>query len=213
MIGLRTTAFDRVLKPGRLAGRLRRTWSRTLRRFQRDESGATAIEFAFFGTLMLILMMVLFQYAIVYLARQNLDNAVQVGARALMTGSFQRGSSTNSGAAAIIGNLRTIMCGNADAPALFYTCSDLRVDVKVAGAAGSVPAVDDKTGTWSSGFGTSYSCPGPKSIAVIRAAVRLPLFVPMFKLGLAGFSGNAALVQSATVIRIEPYPVTGAGSC
>lgn len=184
-----------------------------LRRFLGDDSGASAIEFAFFGTLMLILMMVLFQYAIVYMARQNLDNALQVGARALMTGSFQRGTSSTANAATITSNLRAVMCGNSDAPALFYTCNDMKVDVRISGSGGSGPAVDAKTGTWSDTFGTSYSCPGPTSIAVIRAAVRLPLLVPMFKLGLSGFAGNAALVQAATVIRVEPYPVTGAGKC
>lgn len=187
--------------------------SGALHRLVRNDGGAVAIEFAFFGTLMVIVMMVLIQYAIVYLARQNLDNALQIGARALMTGSFQRSSAGTTDVAAITGNLRSIMCGTSHAPALFYTCNDLKVDVKISGSGASGPAVDAKTGTWSDSFGTGYACPGPKSVAVIRAAVRLPLIVPMFKLGLAGFAGNAALVQSATVIRIEPYPVTGAGPC
>ncbi|MEH3119091.1 MAG: pilus assembly protein [Methylorubrum populi] len=188
-----------------------------LRRFSRDEGGVYAVEFAFFGTLLVILVMVLLQYAIVFLARQNLDNAMQVAKRSLLTGNFQKANAGSTDQAKILSAFRAQMCGTSAALAIFYTCDNLKVDVQVSGtfnpSSSSGSAVDGSTGDWTKGFGTTYVCPSPQSIAVVRAAVKLPLFVPMFNLGFPGFSGNAALLQSAAVFRVEPYQGGSAGTC
>lgn len=188
-----------------------------LRRYAADEGGVYTIEFAFFGALLILLLMALIQYGMIFTARRNLDSALQIATRSLLTGSFQNAGTNALDQASILAKLRGLMCGTQAAPTAFYTCDNLKIDVQIASSFSSAGAasapVDSQTGTWSKGFGTSYTCPSPKSIATVRAAVKLPLFLPMFKLGFGGFSGNAALLQSAAVFRVEPYQYSGSGRC
>lgn len=189
-----------------------------LRRFRRDEGGAYAIEFAFFGSLLLALMLVLMQYTVVLLARQNLETALQTATRSLLTGSFQNDNIKSTDQAAILANMRNLMCGGSPSPAVFFKCENLKVDVQVSGTYNNnlwnTSAVDTGSGDWSKGFGTGYKCPSARSIAIVRAAVKVPLLTPLFlKLGIDSFSDGAALLQSASVFRVEPYQSSNPAAC
>ncbi len=188
-------------------------------RFVEDESGAYVIEFAFFGSLFVAVILILFQYAFVHLARLNLDASLQVATRALLTGSFQSSNGATLTPEKTLQNMRALMCGGSNAPVVFFSCDNLKVDVQVSTTsfdtnAWSDSAVDSKSGGWSKSFGQNYQCPGSQSIAIVRAAVKLPLIAPLFlQIGMRNFSDGAVLLQSASVFRVEPYDKSLTGGC
>lgn len=188
------------------------------RGFARDEGGAYAIEFAFFGSLLLAMMLILMQYAVVHLARQNLDTALQTATRSLLTGTFQNDNIKSTDQAAILASMRKLMCEGSQSPAVFFSCANLKVDVQVSSTFDNnlwnASAVDPKSGEWAKGFGTTYKCPSAQSIAVVRAGVKLPLLAPLFiKLGIDSFGDGAAMLQAASVFRVEPYQSANPAAC
>ncbi len=189
------------------------------RRFLRDEGGAYAIEFAFFGSLLIAVMLILIQYAVVHLARQNLDASLQVATRALLTGSFQSANGPAQTQAKTLEKMRAMMCGASGAPVVFFKCENLKIDVQVSSTSfdtstWKTSAVDAGTGTWSKNFGLTYQCPSSQSVAVVRAAVKLPLIAPLFlKIGMKSFGDGAVLIQAASVFRVEPFDKSPTGAC
>lgn len=184
--------------------------------FCRNTRGAYAIEFAFAGSLFIVLSLVICQYAMIYLARESLALALQQATRTLLTGSFQQSNAGLMDQNQILQNLRAVICGSTqDSRNWMFRCSDLKLDVRIANSfsssSSSTSPVDSSTGTWAAGFGSTYSCPGPKSIAVVRAAVKYPLFARGLSFGLSAFTDGSALLQSSAVFRVEPYQ-SGSGS-
>lgn len=187
---------------------------RTLRRFSRESGGAYTVEFAIVGSLFIILALVLCQYAMVYLARDSLALALQQATRSLLTGTFQQSNAGSTDQVQILRNLQASICGqNLDSHDWMFRCTDLKLDVRVASSftSSSASASAVTAGNWAAGFGSTYACPGPKSIAVVRAAVKYPLFARGLSFGLAAFSDGSALLQAAAVFRVEPYQ-SGSGS-
>lgn len=189
-----------------------------LRRFSRDDIGAYAIEFALVGNIFIGLLLAIMQYGTFFMARQSLDTALQRGVRGILTGGFQSSTTGLSDTAAILSALRTQICAKSAADTLpLFDCSQLRLDVRVAdrfsASSLSKPIVDPQTGTWVAGFGTSYTCPKPKSIVVIRAAMKYALFANPLNLKLGAFSDGSILLQSGVAFRVEPYQSAAAGGC
>src|SRR5882672_2109471 len=69
------------------AGRLMA--ARTLRRFTRQEDGATAVEFAMVAAPFLALVFAIIETAVVFFAGQTLETAVADSSRLIMTGQAQ----------------------------------------------------------------------------------------------------------------------------
>lgn len=185
-------------------------------RFLQNTDGAYTVEFAVTGSLFIVLTLIICQYAMVYMARESLTLALDQATRTLLTGNFQQSNAGSTNQAQILQNLRTAVCGSTQNYRNYmFRCSDIVLDVRVASSfstSSSYPSpVDSSTGTWASGFGTTYSCPGPKSIAVVRAALKYPVFSRSLSFGLSAFNDGSALLQSAAVFRVEPYQ-SGSGS-
>ncbi|MCJ2085266.1 pilus assembly protein [Methylobacterium sp. E-005] len=194
----------------------RRRFRSVAQRLRHDANGAYAVEFAFAGSLFIVVSLVLCQYAMVYMARESLTLALDQAVRTLLTGVFQQSNAGSTNQTQILQNLKAVVCGPTPTFRNYlFRCSDIVLDVRVASSfsasSGNASPVDGSTGTWAAGFGTTYSCPGPKSIAVVRAAVKYPLFARGLSFGLSAFTDGSALLQSAAVFRIEPYQ-SGSGS-
>lgn len=179
-----------------------------LRTFTRAEDGSYAIEFAIISSLLVVVVIGLAQFAMVFLARNSLEASLHTASRSVLTGTFQDDNADAKDAATILSNLRSMMCGaGAKTSVLSLNCANMKVDISVVsaftGAKGG--SALDGSGGWSKTFGTSYTCPGPKSIAVVRAALKYPLFVRALSFGLASFSDGSALIQSSVVFRVEQY--------
>jgi Flp pilus assembly protein TadG len=182
------------------------------RRFSGDQLGATAVEFALVSLPFLMLFVSIIQISLVYWVGQNLDDALQKGARTLYTGSFQGDNKAQKNTPSLLSNLRTKICAGGVA----FDCNNLKVDVAVSSnfSAGSVPTpVDASTGTWSSGFGERYTCAQPGAVVIITAAVKYPVALTFLNAGANAFGDGSRLIQSTVVMRAEPYDVSSGSPC
>lgn len=177
----------------------------TLRRLGRDTRGVAAVEFGLVAVPFLLLLGAIIEAALLILAQQLLDDALDRGGRAVFTGVYQDGAGTKPPAARLVAE----MCNG---PVLF-DCTKLKVEMTTAAtfSANSAAApYDPKTGTASPTFGTRFACPQGSDIVTIRAAVIIPRFFGFTGIVAAPISASEQMITATTVFRAEPYPV---GTC
>src|SRR6516165_10871442 len=104
----------------------RRRW----RAFCADRSGATAVEFALIGAPFIALLVALIQTFLVFFAQQLLEQVVIQASRTILTGQAQAQSLSQS-------QFASVVCSNVT---ILFNCSNLMIDVQVAGAWSSANA-------------------------------------------------------------------------
>ena len=166
--------------------------------FARDERGVTAIEFGFLALPFFTLILAIIQTAIMFLAIQVLDSALEDASRKIRTG---------EGAAYSLTDFRTYMCG--------YTfnllnCDDILLTSKVITDFGSVnlnPSIEDCTATTCT-LKKSYEGYEPgigKSVIQVSAYYRYPLIVVLPYFNLKNQPDNYRLISAVRVFRNEPF--------
>ena len=144
-----------------------------IRRFRKNDDGATAVEFAMVSVPFLGLLFAIFETAFVFFVTEALESAVQDSARQLMTGQKTGSSYANAGA------FRTgVVCNYVPA---FLTCSNLSVDVRTAGTSGSTTfsGASSYASTAIDTSATKY-CPGNQGdVVVMRIMYDMPVYLPM----------------------------------
>lgn len=195
---------------------------RLLRRFGRDRSGATAVEFAMVSVPFLGLLFATFQTAFVFLAQEGLDAATAVAARQLMTGQAQVLSGISSAA-----QFRDLLICSPTPPAqrilpTFITCPNLIVDVSqatsFAGANVSKSYYTNPT--------TNYNPGGANCIVIVRVVYPMPAYLSILSAnklvsnGTANTSGQTLyqgqmsyILMSTAVFRNEPFPNSTYSAC
>src|SRR4051812_8353250 len=138
-----------------------------LRAFARDERGVTAIEFGILALPFFTIILAIIQTAIMFLATQVLDSALEDASRRVRTG---------QAAAYTITDFRNYMCG--------YTyglldCSQIQIQSKDIGAFGSVSksapqSCGTSTCTWTSTW-QDFAPGASRSIMQVSAYYRYPL--------------------------------------
>lgn len=181
-----------------------------------DARGVTAVEFGIVCAPFLALLGAIVQIALMAWAQENLDFTFQQAARGLFTGKFQLSNAQSSDAATLLTALRKTMCGSGSSnPSTVYSCPGVKLDVRLGtnfASAAPIAPVNGATRTWSSSFGTNYSCAAPGSIVIATAAVEFPIFFGLWNAGLTTFADGGTLLQSTAVFRTEPY-ASGASPC
>ena len=158
--------------------RLHSRASTFLRRFARQESGATAIEFALVSSPLFLLILGLLQVGLYYATQAALDGGTTKTVEALHT-SFHTGTSaTLPTASALKASLVT------NAGGLINNNASLLVEVRQLSAltSGAVAIVDGTTD-----YGSITS------VLVLRAKASVTIFAPGF--------GSLAFVQSSAIVR------------
>jgi Flp pilus assembly protein TadG len=107
-----------LAQPGR--GAARRPRRRNLRRFGRDASGASALEFALVALPFILLLFGVLEVGLVYFANFSLENATAQGARLIRTGQAQTGGYDAA-------RFKTEVCKYLSSP---VTCAGLKIDVR-----------------------------------------------------------------------------------
>lgn len=183
----------------------------------RDTRGSAAIEFALLSGPFLVFLCSIIQVFLIVWATQNLEESLQRAARVIYTGDFQTGNKSEKDPAKLMASLKSRMCANgASVIPTAFDCSALKLNVAVSSSfasGSSASAVDDKTGTWSSGFGAAYGCANPGDIVVISAAVKYPVAFGFLNYGTPSFADGSRLIQSTAVIRTEAYNTTSGSAC
>jgi Flp pilus assembly protein TadG len=178
-----------------ISGRLWRALP--LRRFRKDQKGATAVEFGlialpFFGLLFAIL-----ESGLLFFAGLMLETAVQDSSRLVRTGQAQQASYS-------INDFKSEICSRV---VVLPSCtSKLQVDVRTSATFDSIdlsqPVVNGKLVTDQFGYTAGHG----GDIVVVRAFYEWPTFFKMLGMDYSNLSDGNHLLSATAAFKNEPFP-------
>ena len=179
-----------------LSPRAARRARRAARAWSRDQSGATAVEFALVATPFFMLLFGILELAMIFFASAIIEDGVAQAAREIRTGELQTSGQDEA-------DFRAVICERITTIA---DCSRLKVDVRTfddfSNTSMGAP-VDDDGDLDDSGF--TFEPGGAGDVVVVRVFYDWPLLGPGMVNGLANMPGNRRLISSATAFRNEPF--------
>ena len=172
-----------------------------VRRAAADVSGVTTMEFAMVAPLVIALILGAIQFAVIYLAQAELENAAEQAARLVLTNQATTGSSRQA-------NFQTAVCGYL--PALF-TCGGVMVDLEaqaVCPNSSDALTMAPPTLTYnSSGQVTNtwnYNPGSGGTLEILRVMYQCPVFSGPLDLVFSDLSNGTLLMSSTQVFQNEP---------
>jgi Flp pilus assembly protein TadG len=186
--------------PHALAGRVavRFGLARLARRFTKDQSGATAVEFGIVAVPFFALLFAILETAMAFFAAETLETAVSNASRLIRTGQAQQQGLTAA-------TFKDAVCGQLDY--LFSCSSGLYIDVKTFPTFGAVDLTTprDVAGNFKK-TGLGY-VPGKGSdIVVVRGYYEWPVFVNKLGNNLSDQPNGTHLLVAVAAFRNEPFP-------
>jgi len=184
--------LDRLPMRGPLASAKAR-----MRALARDERGVTAIEFGVLALPFFTVIFAILQTAIMFLASQVLDSALEDASRKVRTG---------EAASYSIDQFRTLMC---DSTYNLIDCSQIQLKSEVisgfANVVSTVPQSCDLTScTWTANR-QAFDPGSCRSVVQVSAYYRYPLLVVLPYFNLKNQPDNYRLLGAIRVFRNEPY--------
>lgn len=176
---------------GRLSKRLRR------RRIGRHQGGATAVEFAMVAPVFLLLVFVIAELALVFIAEEMLERATKESARLVRTGQVHASSMDKE-------EFEKRFCNNL----LFLSCSRGRLHLDVR-SYDSFAAMDTAPPVTQSGAFREGGDPDfgqANDIVVVRAFYQWPTSPIIGELTLANLENGRRLISAFAAFRNEPFP-------
>jgi Flp pilus assembly protein TadG len=171
---------------------------RGVRRIIRDQSAATAVEFALVAMPFLFMIMSVFELALVFTVATSLDSATAKAARQIRTGQLQ----TSGGATA--STFAQSICNNLGW--LSSQCTgNLSVDVRTFTSFGNVTPVNPVSNGAFSTNNLTFNMGNAGDIVLVRAYYQWTLFTPFLNGGLQALSNGKTVVTSTVAFRNEPY--------
>jgi Flp pilus assembly protein TadG len=167
-------------------------------RFRREESGATAVEFALVAVPFIALMFAIFETALAYFAGQMLETAVGDAARLIRTGEAQQQGLTAA-------TFKDKICTEL---ALLLDCANgVRVDVRKFSTFAAMTLAWPLDADGKLKWDDFVFQPGSGSdIVLVRAYYEWPLFLTMLGTNLQNVSNGKHLIGAAVAFRNEPFP-------
>jgi Flp pilus assembly protein TadG len=167
------------------------------RHFLRSRDATSAVEFALIGLPFLAILFAALQTAILLMAQEELETAVEKSARLVLTGQALNNGMTQA-------QFTSNVCGNL--PALF-NCNNLMVNMQTADSfADADPAAPALTygsngqvnNTW------SYQPGNPGSIVVLQVMYQWPVFGSLLGFNLSNLPNGKHLLIATSVFKDEP---------
>jgi Flp pilus assembly protein TadG len=182
-----------------MLGMARRRVPRILKRFRREQGGATALEFAFVAAPFLYLLLATFETGLMLFSEYVIENGVAKAGRLIRTGQVQNQNVSAS-------QFKTIICGSL---ASYLDCtSKLHVDVRKFTAFSDIdlPSPTNAEGELSDEVttGAQFQPGSPMEIVVVRAYYDWSLFTPGIT-HLANMAGGRRLLTAGAAFRNEPF--------
>jgi Flp pilus assembly protein TadG len=167
----------------------------------RDSAGTSAIEFAIVAAPFLVLIFMMLQVGLIYLANGALENAVAQGARLIRTGEAQAQSFD-------AGRFKTEVCKYLTAP---LTCSRLNLDVRTFSSFGAADLTNplDGGGNLKSAF--SYQPGVGSQVVIVRAfydwdlPTKFPKAISGIQVSLSNLKNGNLLLIATQAFRNEPF--------
>ena len=178
-----------------------------LRRWRRDDSGLTAVEFGMVATPFLLLLFGIMSVCLFYFANFTIENAVWQAARAIRTGQLQQSQGAYAGALTDADRktaFKKYMCEKAPT---FLDCQGKAVVIvqNNANFSGIAEPSCATNGTMVSDAGAAFNT--GNSSAVVLVTVCYPWSfggkLPFFKMG--NLNDGSLLMQASVAFRTEPY--------
>jgi Flp pilus assembly protein TadG len=187
-------------------------------RIRRDESGATAVEFALLALPFFALLFAILEIALVFWTTQVLETAVADASRQLYTGQFSTTFASAQTAATSNGQpqptqadtFKSLVCAKASA---LISCAKIKVDVQAYSTdsfPSGVPSPVQTTPTglrqYDPAFG-HFASPAPSQIMLVRAYAEYPIFTSFLdaaKLSLTP-DGRSRLIFATAAFKTEPF--------
>jgi Flp pilus assembly protein TadG len=171
-----------------------------LRRFAKDRSAATAVEFALVGAPFFVMLMGLVEVTTSYFASVQLENGMETVARQIRTGEITAANMTAA-------QFQNLLC--AQTAPLIPCNANLYVDVRTFDDFGNVQNIPplNPDGTINAAFQFNPGTAG--SIVLARAFYVWHITTPVLGSLLENMAGNDRLLQASAIFRNEPFPVPG----
>ena len=186
-------------------------------RFKRDDRGATAVEFAMVSVPFLGLLFAIFETAFVFFTTEGLEAATSDAARYIMTGQAAAASYTSAT------DFRDKVICSPTSPRVrilptFIDCSQLIVDVSMAGSTGSTSfSSADMSKSFYTNPTTKYCIGGSSDIVIVRIVYPMPAFLTVLTIqslgqivasndGLTNYNGGLKhMLMGTAAFRNEPF--------
>jgi Flp pilus assembly protein TadG len=178
-----------------------------MRRWRREESGATAIEFAIVAMPFVLLLFGLVSVCLFYFADFSMENATWQAARAVRTGQLQQSSGSYSGISTNADRQKALKKSFCDKAFLFPDCNSKAVvivqsnsgfgTISQPNCASNGVVIDQSLAAFNTGAASS--------VVLVTICYpwdfggRLPL------MSVSNLQGGALLMQSSAAFRTEPY--------
>lgn len=170
----------------------------------RDDSGATAVEFALVGLPFLMMLFGILGVGLFFFTTFSLENAVEQAARPIRTGEAQTAGLTRD-------QFKADVCSRL--PVSTDCDGKLRVNVQSfnVGQAITTPACLDAGGALVPPASQLYAPGTASQIVLVTTCLKWSLAgdIPFIKLGT--FADGSALIQAATTFKTEPFVTTAPG--
>lgn len=170
-----------------------------LARLRRDESGATAVEFAIIATPFIALIAAIIETSLTFLAGQMLDTATNDAARLIRTGQAQAQSLDST-------KFKNEICKRLYG---LVDCAGISIDARVltsfSGFSSGNPSPFDGSGNFDASK-LSFNPGGANDIVVVRAYYQFPIVVNKLIPSLANLPNGKRLLTGVAAFRNEPFP-------
>jgi Flp pilus assembly protein TadG len=192
----------------KLADRLWQTpVSALMRRWRREESGTTAIEFAIIAAPFVLLLFGLVSVCLYYFADFSMENATWQAARAVRTGQLQQSQGAYAGITTDADRQKALKKAFCDKAFLFTDCNSKAVVIVQSNTGfGSISQPScTSDGTVINESAAAFNAGATSSVVLVTVCYPWDFGgkLPLFKLG--NLTGGALLMQASAAFRTEPY--------
>ena len=168
-----------------------------VRFWSRQESGATAVEFALVGFPFIFLLIGIIELSVMFAAMSTLDSATNTAARLVRTGQAQMSADPET-------TFRESLCEQAS---VFLDCSRIVYEVITMNSfsdfASFPPSYDEEGNMESNGFDAG----SVDDVVLIRVSYAYPLMTPLLGAAFADGANNTKRMMTTVVLETEPYDV------
>lgn len=170
-----------------------------LKKFKRNERGATAVEFALVGGPFFLLMFAIIEVSLFFFAGQVFESSVDTVGRMVRTGQID-GNITEQ-------EFKDIICEETKA---LFNCDDIYLDLTVVAKFGDLQEPPKPSVLADDLAGFQFTPPGPSQIVQLTVMYEWPIVTNYVAAGLSNLQSKNALLTTVAIFKTEPWPVSAA---
>lgn len=178
-----------------------------LRRWRKDQSGETAIEFAMVAMPFLLLLFGIMSVCLYFFTNFTIENATWQAARAIRTGQVQQSQGAYAGAVTLEDRKKAFKKALCDKAPTFLDCSNKAVVIVQSNTSfgGIVEPKCATNGTLINEASTGFDTGGASSVVLVTVCYPWTFGgkLPFIKLGT--LNDGSLLMQASVAFRTEPY--------